>query len=100
MRYENDLIESLLGGTLQMEESTFYRAILARGEAKGEARGEVKGRLAEVRAIILRQGNTRFGPAPATIVTTLTAITDLTRLEELTDRVLIVGSWDELLGHA
>ncbi|OWK45078.1 hypothetical protein [Fimbriiglobus ruber] len=104
LRYENDLIESLLGGTLQMEESTFYRAILARGEAtgeaKGEARGEAKGRLAEARAIILRLGQQRLGSAPTIVVATLTAITDLTRLEELSDRLLLVSSWDELLGHA
>jgi hypothetical protein len=46
---------------------------------------------------VLRQGTKRFGPPPADRRAAIKALTDLERLEALTDRLLDVESWDELL---
>jgi predicted transposase YdaD len=76
-----------------MRESTAYQAILDEGRAEGEA----KGRAEEARKLLLRQGHRRFGPPSAVQEAALVAITDLDRLERLSDRLLDVGSWQELL---
>jgi hypothetical protein len=46
----------------------------------------------------LRQGRKRFGPPDTATKTAIEAITDLARLETLTERLLDVTSWQELLG--
>ncbi|OWK40917.1 hypothetical protein FRUB_04809 [Fimbriiglobus ruber] len=120
LRYENEFVDRLLEGVLQMEESTTYQAILARGEVRGEARGlalgeargeargialgeargiaqgETKGRLAEVRALIFRLGKRRFGPPPAAAVAAIEAIVDLSRLENIAERLVDAPGWDDL----
>lgn len=72
-----------------MEESTTYQAIIAKGRAEGQA--------TEARKILLRQASKRFGPPDARAQTAIDAITDIDRLEQLSERVLDVSSWDELL---
>ena len=76
-----------------MEESTTYQAIIAKGRAEGRAEGQA----VEARKILLRQGSKRFGPADARARGAVEAITDIDRLEKLTERLLDVSSWDELL---
>ena len=71
-----------------MEESTTYQAIIR------------KGRLSEVRQILLRQGQKLFGPVDDTTVVALNAIDDVRKLEDLTERILDVGGWQELLAPA
>ena len=68
-----------------MEESTTYQAIITRG------------RIDEARKILLRQGSKRFGPPDVRTRTAIEAITEIERLEQLTERLLDVSSWDELL---
>jgi hypothetical protein len=68
-----------------MRESTTYMAIIE------------EGRMEEAKTIVLRQGTKRFGPPPADARAAIEALTDLERLEALTDRLLDVESWDELL---
>jgi hypothetical protein len=68
-----------------LEESTTYQAIIR------------KARLAEARQILLDVGQERFGPGDEATLTTLNAIEDVRRLEELIRRILKVGSWQELL---
>ena len=68
-----------------MKESSTYQAILA------------KGRTDEARKIVLRQGAKRFGPADARTRSEIEAIADVHRLEQLTERLLDVSSWDDLL---
>ncbi len=72
-----------------MEESTTYQAIIAKGRAEGQA--------AEARKILLRQWGKRFGPPDARTRTAIEAIADIDRLEQLTERLLDVSSWDDLL---
>src|SRR5262249_52103329 len=94
LRYERELIDRLLQGVIEMEESVTYQGILEKGEARGEAKGEVK----EARRLVLLQGNKRFGPAPPEVTAALQAITDTDKLEQLGLRLLDVESWHELLG--
>ena len=71
LRYDRALIEQLLQGVRGMKESVTYQAIVEEGVAKGREEGLVKGReegvakgrLEEVRRILFRQGEQRFGAA-------------------------------------
>ncbi|HZU38452.1 MAG TPA: hypothetical protein VFA18_21185 [Gemmataceae bacterium] len=118
LRYEQALIQTLLRGVVNMEESVTYQAILrqgkaigeaegeakgkaigeAQGEAKGKAIGEAQGKALEARRVLLLQGRTRFGEPSARVVAALDAVSDVGQLEELAVRLLRVTSWEELLG--
>ena len=86
LHYEQALIQMLLRGVRTMKESVTYMATIEEGEALG------------FRKMLLRLGRSRFGEQSPQVVTTLNALTDLSRLEELGDRLLHVSSWEELLG--
>jgi predicted transposase YdaD len=89
LRYPEELTAHLLQGVDTMEDSVTYQAIIRKGQAAG--------RLAEAKAILLRQGRKRFDlPDPASTAA-LEAITDLDRLERMSERLLEVTSWQELL---
>ncbi len=51
----------------------------------------------EARRLILRLGKKRFGPPEEETEAALNRINDLEKLEELIDRVIEVGNWQELL---
>lgn len=55
------------------------------------------GQIDALRSVVLRLGNKRFGPIAETEFASLNAIKELAHLERLTERVLDVSSWDELL---
>ncbi len=57
----------------------------------------MKGSTEEARKIILRQGRVRFGPPDEAVQTRLNAIVELEELERLSERLLNVPSWDELM---
>jgi hypothetical protein len=86
MRYEAALIETLLGGLANMEESVFYQEIIQKGAAK------------EARNMLLLLGRNRFGEPPPEALAALEALTDVSQLEELGVRLLRASSWQELLG--
>ena len=103
MRYPADLIQHLLRGSRQMKESTFYQAILAEGEALGEARGEARGVIlgeaSQAKRLLLRLGEARFGSILPADRERLDAISQLGRLEDLCELVVIapVMTWPEFL---
>src|SRR5271157_2309808 len=66
---------------------------------EGRRKGLEEGKAGEARRIILRQGRIRFGDAGDAVRSRLEAISDLEQLELLGDRLLIVSSWDQLLGQ-
>ena len=68
-----------------MEESATYQAIIARGMRKATC------------TTLLKLGRIKFGPPSEQIEAALQAITDLERLDRLTERLLFVSSWQELL---
>ncbi|TVS20571.1 MAG: hypothetical protein EA424_03315 [Planctomycetaceae bacterium] len=72
-----------------MRESVTYQAILEEGREEGGIR--------ELHRMILRQGRVRFGEADEAVRQQIEAIRDIDRLEDLTERLVIVSSWDELM---
>ncbi len=51
-----------------------------------------------MRSAVLRLGRQRFGKAASRkYKTQLNAVTDLTRLERIHDKILTASSWDDLL---
>ena len=95
LRYPEELITQLLRGVRTMKESVTYQAILREGREEGLKEGA----LAEVKKVLLRQGRKRFGPPAKATKAALQAITSLPRLERLSERLLDVSSWDELLAE-
>jgi predicted transposase YdaD len=86
LRYERAVIDRLLQGVMEMEESVTYQAIIE------------KGALREARKLLLVVGEERFqGPPEATVRARLEQIDDLQQLEKLTRRIMRIDSWDELL---
>jgi hypothetical protein len=68
------------------------------GREEGRAEGREQGRAEGMRATLLRQGRAKFGKPPAKKQQkALEAMANLTRLEALTERLLHVDSWNELL---
>src|SRR5262249_31701131 len=90
LRYERELIDRLLQGVIEMEESVTYQAIIEKGIEKGEVSG--------ARKLLLRLGESHFGQAPAEVRIALEGIHDMDRLEQLALQVEKVSSWQELLG--
>jgi predicted transposase YdaD len=118
LRYDKILVDQLLEGVMEMEESVTYQAIVAKGMAeglakgeaeglakgeaeglaKGMAKGEAKGARQELRKVLLRLGAEQFGePAPDWAAAALAQMDDLEQLEALATKVLHAASWKELL---
>ncbi len=77
------------GASIAMRESVTFQAILEEGREEGSVR--------ELHRVILRQGRVRFGEADEATRQQIEAMRDIERLEDLTERLLIVSSWDELM---
>src|SRR5271157_5289117 len=91
LNYSNELIDRLIAGVQNMKESVTYQKILREGRAEGRAE--------EAKRILKRLGSRRFGQPEPLIEAALDAIADLERLEQLSDRVLEVAGWEELLAQ-
>jgi predicted transposase YdaD len=89
--YPPALTNDLLRGVRGMKESTTYQAILREGKAEGMAEGATR--------ILLHLGRQRFGAPRRAIQSRIKAIKDVEKIEELTDRLFVVSSWDELFGE-
>jgi hypothetical protein len=70
-----------------LEESSTYQMLLDRG------------RIDEARKLLLRQGQIRFGPPDVPTRTAIETLKDLERLERLSERLLDVSNWCELLAE-
>lgn len=97
LRYPREVVDQLLTGVRDMEESSTYQAILEKGIAKGIVTGIDRGKAEGERTVLVRLGTKKFGAPDAETRTALQAITDPRRLEELAERILVASSWEELL---
>jgi predicted transposase YdaD len=97
LRYPRSFIQQLLRGVRNMKESTTYQAILQEGIELGIAKGKETGVAEEAKRVLLRLGTKRFGPPGPKATAAIESLSDVKRLEQLTDRLLDVASWDELL---
>jgi hypothetical protein len=68
-----------------MRDSDTYLAILDEGHEE------------HAKAVILRLGQKKRGPADDSIKARLSAFTDLARLDRIEDRLLDTASWQDLL---
>jgi predicted transposase YdaD len=89
LRFPDEVIEAVVAGVMQMEESSVYQAILKRGVSRG--------RIEEAREMLLRIYTRRFGPPPAGVLAKVQAMSDVEHIENLVERGLDTGSWEELL---
>jgi predicted transposase YdaD len=90
LRIKNqESLRALYRGVRAMRESVSYQMILDEGRAEGEVKA--------LQQTLLRQGRKKFGSVPRAVRATVTGITDVPRLERLTDRLLDVATWQELL---
>ena len=85
LKAPNEVKQLFQGISIAMRESVTYQAILEEGHVEGLHR------------TILRQGRVRFGEADEAIRQQIEAIRDIVVLEDLTERLLIVSSWNELM---
>jgi hypothetical protein len=85
LRYSKPFAKLLFQEVLGMEESVTYQEIVG------------KGRLSHAHQTLFRLGEKRFGPVDEATMADLNAIDDVQKLDKLIDRILEVGSWQELL---
>ena len=89
LRYRAAVIARLLERVREMKEAVTYQAILQEGREEGRAE--------EAQAILLRLGTKRFGPPAETTRAALETIAAIEQRERLSERLLDVESWEELL---
>jgi predicted transposase YdaD len=114
LRFDRPLIDLLLKGVSQMQESVTYQEIENQGRVRGRSEGRSEGRTqgrSEGRSegrtegrfegelqTVIRQATVRFGtPAPA-VLERLKGITDQAELDRLSLAVLTAAGWAEMLG--
>jgi hypothetical protein len=85
MRVTRETLSQILQGVRAMRESVAWDVIMD------------EGRTDALQKTLLRLGRKRFGPPSEQIQQTIQAITDLERLGRLSERLLDVTSWQELL---
>jgi hypothetical protein len=85
LRYAPEFARQLFDEVREMEDSTTYQWIMSKGEARGAIR------------ILLRLGRHKFGEPDPQTVQAIENISDIDRLQTLSERVLDVSSWQELL---
>jgi hypothetical protein len=85
LRYLSELADALFQRVRAMKESTTYQFIINEGKVEG------------TKAVLLLQGEDRFGPPSPETRAQVEAIKDFNRLKQLSKRLLHVASWEELL---
>ncbi|MCE9565714.1 MAG: DUF4351 domain-containing protein [Planctomycetes bacterium] len=89
MRYGDVISKDLLKRYPDIREIAPFKMFLEDGRAEG--------RVQEARAVVLRQGRKKFGAPSPEHEANINSIADLTLLETLSERLLDVKTWDELL---
>src|SRR5262249_52862171 len=85
LRVPQNVVTQLFARGTAMHESSAYQAILEESEAIA------------FRKVVLSRGRRRWGEPDAATLAALEAITDVQRLEALSERVDTVAGWQELL---
>jgi predicted transposase YdaD len=85
LRVARDVAEQIFQGVRAMKESSTYQAILEEGQAEA------------LQKTLLRQGRKRFGNPSDAVQAAIHAQADIGRLERMTESLLVVSTWQELL---
>lgn len=102
LRLENDEIKALRGRLHTVNittASSYYRIAVEEGMEKGMEKGLKEGKSKEAQRLILRLGKISFGPPEENVRLAFEAIQEVDRLEQLSERLLVAGSWSEMLGE-
>lgn len=97
LRYGTMTAKELLTSRPELREVEVFRLIGEDYRAEGLAEGRAEGQAEGIRRSIARMGRKKFGQPSPEQEAALNAITDSARLETLTEKLLDVNSWDELL---
>jgi predicted transposase YdaD len=89
LRLDRNQVRALFQGVRAMRESDTYQAILDEGRAEGRAEGAQR--------TLLHLGRKTLGEPDEAARHALLGITDLERLDRLSERLLEVSTWQELL---
>ncbi len=89
LRYGKMTSDVILEDVKDIRDLALFQKFIREGEATGRTNG--------LREAISRQGRKKFGTPTVEHEAALTAITDLTRLEALSEKLLDVATWDDLL---
>jgi predicted transposase YdaD len=89
LRVPQEIGQRVFRGAIAMRESTTYQAILDEGRAEGRADG--------IQRALFIQGRKRFGVPDLAVQNAVREITDLARLERMSERLLDVSTWQDLL---
>ncbi len=73
--------------------------MLTEGWQEGLELGQRNGRIAEAREVLFRLGRIRFGRLVKATREKIEVIDDLSRLEQLSERLLTATSWADLLAE-
>ena len=103
LRFDDAITDMMLEGVRDMRESTTVQKWLRMGRAdgklEGKLEGKVEGKQEEIRNILIRLGEKKYGtPVPA-VATKVAEEQDLEKLEALTLRISDVSSWDDLFAE-
>ena len=93
LRYSAEDVDMIRSLGRALRESSTYQEILREGEARGEARGEAQG----ARRILLRAGTRRLGPPDPDTRAMIEAVTDIERIERMTERVFDASNWSDVV---
>jgi predicted transposase YdaD len=93
LRYGPVTAQEIIRKYPEIREYAAFKTFLEEGRAEGRAEGKVEG----LRGSVLRLGRKKFGPPTPEQEAAVNAITDLARLEALSEKLLDVSTWDELL---
>jgi predicted transposase YdaD len=96
LRFSAPIIESIRAGAFAMKESVTYQMIVEEGRQEGRQQGQLQG----IHKTLFIQGKVRFGKATPSVEAQLQQIVDLGRLERMSEQLLQVNSWEELLATA
>jgi len=100
LRYPVAITEGLFAGVRSMEDSVTYQYLIAKGIQqgiqqgieRGIEQGIERGELVEAKKLLLRLGHKRFGPPDSATQAKLDSLSDLARLEQLSERLLELSS--------
>ena len=100
LRYDQDLSRKLLEGAIGMTNSTTYMSIIEEGKEIGREIGKAEGEVRGLKIAVLRIGEKRLGAPSVEIKAQLESIISPEKIQDLTDRILFVDTWAELLSKA
>jgi hypothetical protein len=84
LKYQQAVMNRLLQGVMEMEESTFYQSLIRKGEVKA------------LRSTLSKLGALQFGTCPDAVKDKLFAIDDPEELARMTERGISAQCWEEL----